>query len=261
MKYHNLFFVLLFIVACEPKVFKISTPAMEETIPQGLKIVINRDIPPKRNDIVVFKYPSQDAEYFTFRMIAQPGDTLLISDALCWINSEPEIPEKTFQYAYIITTDQSLTDRFFEEQKIKDAYRINSGYIFYLTTAKAEELRKVTFIKSIERLLREQGEINSRIFEDYYGWNEDQFGKLYIPKEGDKITGIELSRYKKTFLIHEGVEVSNLKEYTVNNSYCFVMGDSRHNAMDSRFIGLIPMKSIIGKVNYVGPIPSNIILP
>lgn len=261
MKEFKLIYLLLFIVACEPRVFTISDPAMEATITQGHKIIINKDMSPKRNDIVAFKYLSDQAGFFTFRLVAQPGDTFSITDGLCFANSIPEIPAETFQYGYIITSDLSLTDRFFEEKSIKDVIRFSSGYAAHLTVAKAEELRKVDFLKTIEKIVREHDEVNSRIFEDYSGWNEDQFGKLYIPKEGDVISGEELSRYKKAILIHEGVDVSNHSEYTVKNSYCFVMGDNRHNALDSRYIGLIPIKSIIGKVEYMGPLPSNFIFP
>jgi signal peptidase I len=50
--------------------------------------LIHRD-PPKRGDIIVFKYPKDERVYFIKRVIGTPGDTIELRDKTLLINSKP----------------------------------------------------------------------------------------------------------------------------------------------------------------------------
>ena len=66
--------------------------SMETTIMTGDRVIANRlsylYAEPKRGDIIVFKYPDNEKENFTKRVIGLPGDEVLVKDGLVIINGE-----------------------------------------------------------------------------------------------------------------------------------------------------------------------------
>ncbi|MFZ9594472.1 MAG: signal peptidase I [Bdellovibrionia bacterium] len=104
-------FIILMIRSSIIEAFKIPTGSMIPTLfigdhifvnkfSYGLKIpfsdnltdhpiyVIQRD-PPKRGDIVVFKFPKDEDLYFIKRVIGVPGDTVEIKNKVLYINQKP----------------------------------------------------------------------------------------------------------------------------------------------------------------------------
>ena len=96
---------------------KIPSESMEKTIMTGDRIFgfrlaygLNLDFfgheiskkikDPERFDIVIFKYPDDETEWFIKRVIALPGETVLVKDGKVYINgskkalSEPYIKEE-----------------------------------------------------------------------------------------------------------------------------------------------------------------------
>lgn len=238
--------LVIFFSSCDPRHFSIPTPSMAATIPVGSRVII-LDEEPERNDIIIFKTPFDPETYYIFRMVAVAGDSFKIEDSKIFVNGFQVKEQETIQHSYLLETSMSIRERFFEEQGISGYYQTPNGYLVHVTKNMANKLKAVKFIKSVTRMNEKPEKINPRIYPDFHVGNTDYFGPLYIPKKGDRIKGELLKRFAQTIRDCEGINIEPLDEYVFKNSYCFVMGDNRHNSEDSRFIGLIPMQNVMGK--------------
>ena len=104
-----------------------------------------------------------------------------------------------------------------------------------------------------------RGSPNPRIFPKGEPFNEDNYGPLRVPKEGDVID-LTLANIEgwETFIQREGHSVAiqgrqifidgkPTTHYRVERDYLFMMGDNRDNSLDSRFWGFLPEENIVGQ--------------
>ncbi|EAY26831.1 signal peptidase I [Microscilla marina] len=94
-------------------------------------------------------------------------------------------------------------------------------------------------------------------------WNIDYFGPLVIPAKGMRVhlTKENIIKYApiiKEYEYHQAVVVAPdfsritiegkpVKTYIFRQNYYFMMGDNRHNSIDSRYWGLVPQDHVSGK--------------
>lgn len=84
--------------------FKIPTGSMEPTLRPGDKIFVSRFIyrfhPPRRGDVIVFRYPENPRRDFVKRLIAFGGETVEISSGKVKIGGEPLDCPEIFRKVY-----------------------------------------------------------------------------------------------------------------------------------------------------------------
>jgi len=231
-----------------------------------------------REDIVVFNWPEDVAPidmktHYIKRCVAVAGDTLQIKAGQVHINGKASPIPEDLQYKYTVRLKDGtmLTDRVverYELEKYFSPYEVtnssNTGeFDIFTSLKKADELKKLSVIKSIKTQMAEDKAGDGRMFvgNELFDWNEDFFGPLLIPYKGLEIDinaknlamyGKNITRfeYNKDVKIEGGklfIEGKEITKYTFKQDYYFMMGDNRHNSLDSRFWGFVPKDHVVGE--------------
>ena len=135
-----------------------------------------------------------------------------------------------------------------------------------MTDEMVAALRQNPVIDSVVMTVEPQGEYGGAFPQrpDLYPWNTDNFGPIYIPREGStvKIDHTTIPLYKKIIRDYERNEVEvtgntvlingeEASSYTFKQDYYWMMGDNRDHSEDSRTWGHVPADHIVGKPVFI----------
>ncbi|EZH73676.1 hypothetical protein ATO12_17215 [Aquimarina atlantica] len=222
---------------------------------KNIRMIGYRDV--KREDIILAKY--NDIKIVK-RVIGIYGDTIKIINGHTIINSKNERILDTYRYKFRGNLEKSIV------KKIEGAPRIKYlGENLFELTLTGKEYGKIGNKKIIA-----QSKINNLVsFKKdsifprsmFSKWDENNYGPIIVPFKGMRIDLNEenYNMYRQVIGSYENVNLKKhnskfflrnkeVTSFTFTNDYFFLLGDNRMESIDSRFIGFIPKKCIVGKI-------------
>jgi signal peptidase I len=247
----------------------------------------------KNSDVVVFNIPPRqlnDDDYpvdlktnYIKRCVGISGDIITVQDQVVKINGNALPLPEDMQFSYLLMSAGEISERNFQKlglgpEDYNAAYQTQDGKIAYHVhlTKEAYEVineNKPSYIVSITKENRDEADVFP--YSGYNGnfdkrnpnmqWTQDNFGPLWIPKEGETITinDSTLTLYGNTIMKYEHndqvqidkgklfINNAEVTQYTFKQNYYFMMGDNRHNSLDSRYWGFVPEDHVVGKAFFI----------
>lgn len=190
-----------------------------------------------RKDVVIFDPPHDPIHHYIKRCVGLPGDTLQLKEAMVYINSQKQIPPKQVRHAYALfgkKEEQILNMKEYRQHQERNGNSLQ--------------------IKNFPITLF------SKTKSDSITWSTNEWGPLVIPKKGMYVTFTKTNwiLYQTILKQYEGVDLEKndtdfyingepAKGFQFQNDYYFMLGDNRHDSLDSRYWGLVSEKNVLGK--------------
>jgi signal peptidase I len=199
--------------------FKIPSASMETTLLVGDHILVNKFLyyftPPKRLDIVVFKFPWEEDRDFIKRVIGLPGERVQVRDWQVYVNDQP----------------------------------LHEPYVYYTTQPRqgqdAGNFGPVVVPKKGDRI-----EIRSDKHLYLNGAPVPIPSGLFRPRSDNApMSGLEVFYGA---LLPPGTTLQQpLEARPVEHDYYFVLGDHRDNSQDSRYWGFVSSARLKGRAFFI----------
>ena len=256
--------LLITLSACRGRLFRQSSSAMEGTIMVGGTFYVRKTNTFEKNQIVVFNYYGPDYssipldgsppakmhwEKRTYRLVALSGDILHIKNGEVYVNERytPLPPNSLGEYD--VFSKVEIYD--FPENpdwpvELPTKYGDTLQYFARLTAGQAEDYReRKPAILNVKLHISEYDPADTFVIRPCHSckWSVDNFGPVKIPNAGDEIIVDSLN-----FKLYQNIPGIHLGKNVVKEKLYFVLGDNRHGAQDSRYIGFIAHSKMYGVV-------------